>query len=409
MANVADSVDRFQRKHAVVSMPLAVVYKFFEDQGNYLAAVVTYYAFIAIFPLLLLASSILGFVLEGNPELQEDLLESVLAQFPIVGDQLGRPEGLQGSAWAIVIGGLAALYGAIGLGQAIQNVSNTAWSVPRNSRPNPFLLRIKSLLLLLTAGIAVLGVVVVSAVLTNSELLNDWIGTDVNWIIALASILVVGAVLTVIFRFAAAHDHSVRRAVPGAFAVAVMWQALQYVGAAYVSGVLVNTSAMNQTFGLVLGLIGIIYIASIMAVLGIELNVVLARKLYPRALLTPFTDNVHLTDADRRAYTNLARAQRFKGFETVEVRFNDRLTLPQRDSSPTEAETSTHGETSTEATPTLTEDRTSASSPTSPTEVHAVPSPGAGQSPQQPDTQAPEQPSPAGDSDRTERTSGGQG
>ena len=331
MAKVVDGIDRFQRKHAFVSMPLAVVYKFFEDQGNYLAAVVTYYAFIAIFPLLLLATSILGFVLEGNPKLQDDLLDSVLAQFPIVGDQLGRPEGLQGSTWAIVIGGLAALYGAIGLGQAIQNISNAAWSVPRNSRPNPFLLRAKSLLLLLTAGVAVLGVVVVSAVLTNSQLLNEWIGTDVNWIIGLASILVVGTVMTVIFRFAAvADDHSVRRAAPGAFTVAIMWQALQYVGAAYVSGVLVNTSAMNQTFGLVLGLIGIIYIASIMAVLGIELNVVLARKLYPRALLTPFTDRVELTEADRRAYTNLARAQRLKGFETVEVRFNDRLTLPPR-------------------------------------------------------------------------------
>ena len=78
MAKVVDKVDRFQRRHPVISLPLAVVYKFFEDQGNYLAAVVTYYAFIAIFPLMLLASSVLGFVLEGNPELQADLLESAL-------------------------------------------------------------------------------------------------------------------------------------------------------------------------------------------------------------------------------------------------------------------------------------------------------------------------------------------
>ena len=51
-------------------MPLGVVYKFFDDQGGYLAAVLTYYAFVSIFPILLIASAVLGFVLQGQPELQ---------------------------------------------------------------------------------------------------------------------------------------------------------------------------------------------------------------------------------------------------------------------------------------------------------------------------------------------------
>ena len=84
------------------------------------------------------------------------------------------------------------------------------------------------------------------------------------------------------------------------------------------------TSAVNQTFGFVLGLFGLIYLASLTAVLGIEVNVVLARRLWPRALLTPFTDTVDLTDADRRAYAMYAQAQRHKGFETVAVRFDGR-------------------------------------------------------------------------------------
>ena len=116
---------------------------------------VTYYAFVAIFPLLLLASSIFGFVLQGRPELRDAALTSALAQFPIIGDQLGRPEGLTGSVSAVVVGSLAAIYGALGLGQAVQNAMNAAWSVPRNSRPNPILMRLRSLLLLLVAGSAV--------------------------------------------------------------------------------------------------------------------------------------------------------------------------------------------------------------------------------------------------------------
>ncbi len=326
------SVDRAQRRFPPVGFPLAVVYKFFDDQGNYLAAIITYYAFVAVFPLLLLGTSALAFVLQGNPDLEQQVLDSALAQFPIIGNELGLPGGLSGSTTAIVLGSLAALYGALGLGQAIQNATNTAWSVPRNSRPNPLLLRLKSLLLLSIGGLAVLAVTVLSILASHTEVLGESI-TSYQWPIMLGTILVNTLVFTLFFRLAAARRHSLRSAVPGALVVAVLWQALQYLGTFYVQQVLTSTSAMNQTFGLVLGLIGIIFIASVMGVLGMEVNVVLERRLWPRALLTPFTDAVDLTEADRRAYTGYARAQRHKGFETVVVTFEDRLP-PDEDTGP---------------------------------------------------------------------------
>ncbi|MEQ4500210.1 YihY/virulence factor BrkB family protein [Nocardioides kribbensis] len=332
MGRAVDGADRFQRRFPPVGIPLAIVYKHFDDQGNYLAAIITYYAFIAIFPLLLLASSILGFLLQGNPELQTQVLDSALSQFPIIGEQLGRPEGLQGSTTAVVVGGVAALYGSLGLGQALQNAMNIAWSVPRNSRPNPLLLRLKSLLLLITAGLSVLAVSVVSALGSQTEVFGPRLDGTITWLIRLATVLGVGAVLTFVFRLASARQHGLRAAVPGALALAVMWQLLQVIGTVYATRVLGETSQMNATFGLVLGLIGIIYIAAVMGVLAMEINVVLARRLWPRALLTPFTDNVELTDADRRAYAGYARAQRHKGFENVEVSFTDpatgEITLP---------------------------------------------------------------------------------
>src|SRR5690349_4986762 len=130
------SVDRFQRHHPIVGLPIGVVYKYFDDHGPYLAAILTYYSFVAIFPMLLISSSVLGFVLQGDGDLRDRLLNSALSQFPIVGDQLGRPEGLTGSASAIVVGAVVALYGALGLGQAAQHAANVAWAVPRNSRTN---------------------------------------------------------------------------------------------------------------------------------------------------------------------------------------------------------------------------------------------------------------------------------
>ena len=286
---VVGTVDGFQRRHPVIGFPLGVIYKFFDDQGNYLAAMMTYYAFVAIFPLMLLGTSILGFVLGAKPEWQEDILNSALGQFPIIGDQLGRPEGLRGSVAGVAFGSLAALYGSLGLAQSLQNAMHVAWSVPRNSRPNPFYARVKSLLLLLTAGLALLSVTVVSTIASTTTAFFE-VGT--KWLLPLVTVLIVGTMLTILFRFAATGQHSFRRAAPGGFALAVMWQALQLLGALYVAEVLVGTSSMTKTFGLVLGLVGFLFIGAVMAVLAMEINVVIAQRLYPRALLTPFTDSV---------------------------------------------------------------------------------------------------------------------
>jgi membrane protein len=321
VGRVSDGVDRFQRHTTLLGLPIGVVYKYFDDQGSYLAAIITYYAFVAIFPLLLLGTTALGVLLQGDPELEQQVLDSALAQFPVIGTELGIPGGLSGSVTAIVLGSLAALYGALGLGQAIQNATNIAWSVPRNSRPNPILLRAKSLVLLLIGGVALLAVIVLSILASETEVLGETVASY-EWPIALTSVVVNTAVLTLFFRLAAARHHSMRSAVPGAALVAVTWLLIQRFGAFYVSQVLKSTSEMNQTFGLVLGLLGVIFIAAVSGVMGMELNAVLERRLWPRALLTPFTDSVELTEADRRAYAGYARAQRHKGFETVEVTFD---------------------------------------------------------------------------------------
>lgn len=326
---VVGNLDRGQRRRSVFGFPLAVIYKFFDDQGNYLAAILTFYAFLAIFPLLLLATSIFGFILEGRPDLQESVIDSALGQFPIIGDQLGRPEGIQGSTGGVIIGALGALYGAIGLGLALQNVQSAAWAVPRNSRPHPVMTRINSVFILAVAGTAILTISVGSAVLTETELVGSLSNYSwFHWVVRALTVLILGSLLTVLLRMAAARAirQNVVNAAPGGYTIAVMWQFLQWIGTEYVTNVIGSARGnnMNETFAVVLGLMALLYVGAIMGVLGIEVNVVLARRLWPRALLTPFTDAVDLTEADRRAYAMYAQMQRHKGFETVAVRFEGR-------------------------------------------------------------------------------------
>jgi membrane protein len=314
-------IDAYQRRHRWLGFPLGVAYKFADDQGGYLAAIITYYAFLSIFPLLLLASSVLGFVLQSRPALRQELLDTALAQFPVISAEIGTPQGLTGSTVAIVIGLLGALYGALGIAQAMQHATNVAWSVPRNRRPNPLFSRLRSLLLLSVGGLSVLGITLVSMLAAELDILG---GNQPGWFRAFAAVVTVAlnsVVFSLIFWLATTEEHALRDVVPGAVAGATLLQGLQLVGAAYIDNVVRQTSLTYGVFAVVLGLLAWIYLCAVVIVVCIELNVVRERGLYPRALLAPFTDNVDLTEADRRAYTSYANAQRTKGFETVAVTF----------------------------------------------------------------------------------------
>lgn len=321
--SIVGRVDDFQRRHPVVGFPIAVIYKFFDDQGPYLAAIMTYYSFIAVFPLMLIASSVLGFVLQNDYELQEKLLDTALAQFPIIGDQLGRPGAITGSTSAIIIGSLAALYGSLGVGQSTQNAANVAWGVPRNSRPNPFLMRLRSVIVLAIGGTGILAIAIAQSLVDNPELIGIDHLPDLGWFVRLVGLLVTWGIFIVIFKLLSLKRASWRSVLPGSLFCAVGWQVLQYAGDAYVQRVIVRASAMNQTFALVLGLLALLFLLTSIIVIGFEINVVRRRHLYPRALLTPFTDNVVLTAGDRRAYAQYARMQRHKGFQTISVDFDE--------------------------------------------------------------------------------------
>lgn len=317
--SVTARLDRFQRARPVAAFPLAVVYKFFDDAGPYLAAIITYYAFLALFPLLLLGTTILGFVLQDNVQLQAEVLSSAFGQIPFVGQQLlADPQRIGGGVTGLVAGAVVALYGGLGFGMALQNAVNSVWAVPRNSRPNPFRARGRALLLLAVVGLGVVAAVTSAAVANGMGGQGPW----VTWGSAAGSVVLNVAVLTLGFRIATATRVSRADVLPGAVLAAVVWQALQVFGTSYVKRVVASASVSSGTFALVLGLIAFIHLASLSLVLSAELNVVRSRRLYPRALLTPLTDAVELTEGDQRVYRDLARAQRHKGFEQIDVKFD---------------------------------------------------------------------------------------
>jgi uncharacterized BrkB/YihY/UPF0761 family membrane protein len=150
-------IDRFQQRHPVVGLPFAVIQKFGNDQAGGKASTMAFYALFAIFPLLLLFSTVLGFILSGHPALEHRLLSSALADFPIIGAQMrSSAHPLRGSGLALVLGVFGALYGAQGFGQAAQNAMNTIWNVPFKEWPGFVGRRLRGSASLALIGISIL-------------------------------------------------------------------------------------------------------------------------------------------------------------------------------------------------------------------------------------------------------------
>ena len=312
-------LDRFQRKHRVVGYPLAVLYKFFDDQAGYLVGLIAYYAFLSFFPLLLIFTTVLSVVLSSYPDLQQRVIDSALQEIPVIGAQLGDPQALRGSVTGVIASSVVALYGGLGVGQAFQYAMNTVWGVPRNARPNPFRARGRSFLLLLTI---LLFVILTTAITILSARASDTFPVTTRAAVAVATFLGTALVFALGMRRAVALDLRLRQVAVGAVGAALTWQLLQYFGVQLVERAVGATSALNGVFGIVIGLFAFFHLAAFGTVFFAEADVVRANHLYPRALLTPFTDDVELTDGDRRAYAQQARIGRFKQYQQIDVDFD---------------------------------------------------------------------------------------
>jgi YihY family inner membrane protein len=324
VVNVWERLDRYQRRHRWLGLPLSVIYKFADDQGAYLAALITHYGFLSLFPLLLILSTTLGFLLPDNPYLQQQLIGSALVQFPIIGDQLtSSAKPLRGSGAGLAIGIAVALYGALGVAVAIQNAFNQVWGVSVHQRPDPLRSRLRSLRLLVLLGGGVLVTTALSALSGGASEISAQLGVGVQVLATAVSMAANAGLFVLAFRALTARELSVRNVLPGALMAALVCQILQWAGTWYVSYELRGSSQVYGLFGIVLGLLAWIYLQALVVVLAAELNVVLARRLWPRALLTPFVEDVDLTSADRRSYRSYATTQRYRESEHITVEFND--------------------------------------------------------------------------------------
>lgn len=333
---VVGTIDRFQRRHRWAGLPIAVLWKFLDDEGTYLAALLTYYGFVSLFPLLLLALTVLGFVLQRDPALQDALVNSAMRNVPVIGDQIRENvHSLQGSVAALVVGIVVSLYGALGVMVATQNAFARMWAVPKAERP-----ALPTTYLRGAVAVGVLGGGIVTA--TGLSSLGTLLAGHPGPVLAVARVVVLllgvlvnAALVLIAFKVLTPRPLTVRQLAPGAVVAAIAWQVLQSVGTALVRYQLQGMSASYGVFGIVLGLLAWIYLSAVVVLVCAEINTVRTLRLSPRSLLSAMPDDTATTAADERAYTAYAAAERQKSFQNIDVEFDPPVSEPR---TPDEAE-----------------------------------------------------------------------
>jgi YihY family inner membrane protein len=305
-------LDRFQQRHAWLGFPLAVFKKFGDDQAGNLAALIAYYAFASLLPLLLVFVTVLCIVLHNDPSLQDRLLNSAFGQFPGMKTQLeNNVHSLSATGVALVIGLLFMFLGARALANVAQTALNKVWAVPYSQRPGFPWNQLRSIAMITIVGLGVIATSLLSGLIAGAGSALTGAGAHIGGVVI--SLVCNVGLFWLGFRLATAREVTTRQLFPSALASAVVWQVLQLIGGFFVAHELARSKSLYGIFGLVLGLLAWLFLQAQATLYAVEADVVRTRKLWPRSLAPP------LTPQDRRAYALYVKTGQRIADEQIEV------------------------------------------------------------------------------------------
>jgi YihY family inner membrane protein len=305
--------DDLQQRHAALAFPAAVIRKFADDRAGGLAALIAYYGFFSLFPLLLVLTTVAAYLVHGDEELQQRILDSALAQFPVIGTQIRESVGsITGNALALGFGIAGALWGGLAVLASVQTAMDEVWDVPRRERSKMIARIMRGLVALLALGVSVIGATVVAGLSASlgSSLLVRGAGLVV-------SVLINTVTIAVVFRSLTIAGVSWKDVAPGAVLAGVVWTALQGWGGYIVGRHVVGAGDVYGMFAIVIGLLSWLYLGAQVTVLAAEVNVVLRNRLWPRSFFPPPTG-----PQDERSLRLQARQEEAVPGERVSVTFD---------------------------------------------------------------------------------------
>lgn len=290
--HIVQNIDRWQQKHRIVSFPYAVIKKYGDDNGGYQAALLTYYGFLSLFPLLLVVTTLIQLLFHGNTEVKHQVATAVSHFFPLLGSQLeSNIHGMKSVGVGLTIGLLFTIYGARGAADALRFGLDNIWLVPKRDRAGFPKNIAHSFLIMLYAAAGFIATIAVSS-FTAALGHATWVKIVLN----LAGFAVTFGVLLGIYRVAIVHKVSLKFMMVGAAISAAAVQLLLTFGGLLLSRQLHNLGDLYGTFAIVLGLLFWMYLLAQIILYAAEIDTVRHFDLWPRSL-----SGTIRTESDERA------------------------------------------------------------------------------------------------------------
>jgi membrane protein len=313
IGRTARAIDRFQQRHRLTAIPVAVAKKFGEDQAGSLSALIAYYGFFSVFPLILVFVTIAGFILGASNRVAPAVFDS----FPLIGSAV-RAGTLRGSGLALAVGLVTSTWAGLGVIQSMQAAMSRVWGVHVRDQAGFVNRLLRSSIMLVAFGLWLASTSLLSGLAAAGSTSDIW------------RALVIGALLVLnfglylcAFRILPKRRLSWRDVLPGAVAGAIFWTGLHLVGGYYVAHQIRGASQVYGTFAVVIGLLSWLYLGAQGSLLAAELNVVLRERLWPRSLLPSPPART-----DKQAPRSAAERETRRSEEVVDVRFEDQSSRP---------------------------------------------------------------------------------
>jgi YihY family inner membrane protein len=309
MKKILATIDRLQKRRRSVAVAVATFKKFSEDRTTQYASMIAFWLFFSIFPLLLVLVTLLSWFLPAGDK--ASVLGRVADMFPLLDP---KTSGLTGTAWALILGVVTALWSGLGAVRSTESAFDSIWEVPYHERSGTVRQVIRAVGVLATVGVGlVLSTLISGFVVSTSNGVNLGAAGRAGGYV-LAAVLDV-AIVVAAFRILTTRDVSTRDVLPGALIAGIVLFVLQQISTFIISEHLRNAQATYGHFAVVITILWWFYLQSIVTLLGAQLNVVLKDGLYPRSL-----SGAPQTDADHRVLQAYAAERTYHPDEEVTAR-----------------------------------------------------------------------------------------
>jgi YihY family inner membrane protein len=280
LRKIIHKLDGYQQLHRTTAFGYAVIKKYGEDEAGSRAALLTYYAFLSLFPLLLLLTTIANNVIGNHPHLQATLIKGITNYFPLLGNQLAdHVHGLHRNGLALAAGVLFTIYGARGVADAFRKGVQHIWQVPEAQRDNFPGSLIKSLCLLIVGALGFITASILAGLAAAAGHSLAFRGLSV-----LLNMFILFWLFNFLLDFSLPRHLPIKETRVGAAAAAIGLVVLQALGGYILARELKNLDALYSYFAIALGLIFWLYLQAQILYYSMEIAYVSSHKLWPRSI-----------------------------------------------------------------------------------------------------------------------------